>query len=140
MPKNFSWEYVAFFLVTTVVVMLVFAYDWKRLAKIYRTYEPPPPNFSRMEHGSVGLVYYKGTLNVGVSSEGLYLSVFPLFSFGTPPLLIPWSAIQKIEPANALFVERFRLYLREPQVKIIIGKEILSPAKEYLAAQGFEWV
>ncbi|MBD2363180.1 hypothetical protein H6G36_18640 [Anabaena minutissima FACHB-250] len=140
MPKSFRWEYVAFYVVTTAVIVVVFRHNWNRLAKLYRTHEPPPPNFSRMERGSVGWVYYKSTLNVGVSSKGIYLSVFPLFSFGSPPLLIPWSAIEKIESVNGLLVDRFRLHLREPKVKIIIRKEILEPAKEHLAAQGFEWV
>ncbi|WP_243721030.1 hypothetical protein [Nostoc sp. 106C] len=119
---------------------LLFRHDWSRLAQLYRTYEEPPPNFWRMESGAVGLVYYKGTLNVGITRQGLYLSIFPLFSFGLPPLLIPWSAIRKIEPANQLFVERFRLYLSSPEIKLILRKDVLEPAKEYLAAQGFEWV
>ncbi|MEA5564032.1 hypothetical protein [Anabaena sp. UHCC 0399] len=135
MSKNLDWPYIAFFAVSMVVMIFLFRHNWNRLAKLYRTHEPP--NFSRMERGSVGWVYYKSTLNVGVTSKGIYLSVFPLFSFGSPPLLIPWSAIQKIESANGLFVDRFRLYLCEPKVKIIIRKEILEPAKEYLAAQGF---
>ncbi|MBN3890126.1 MAG: hypothetical protein HWQ43_13460 [Nostoc sp. JL31] len=45
-------------------------HDWNRLAKLYRTQEAPPLNFSRMNSGSVGLVYYKGTLNVGTIFKG----------------------------------------------------------------------
>ncbi|WP_232317096.1 hypothetical protein [Anabaena sp. CA = ATCC 33047] len=123
-----------------IAMIFLFRHNWNRFAKLYRTHEPPPPHFSRMERGSVGWVYYKSTLNVGVSAKGIYLSVFPLFSFGSPPLLIPWSAIRKIEPANSLFIERFQLYLTEPNVKLIIRKEVLEPAKEYLATQGFEWI
>ncbi|MDZ8140758.1 MAG: hypothetical protein RM049_36625 [Nostoc sp. DedQUE04] len=88
----------------------------------------------------MGLVYYKGTLNVGTNSQGIYLSIFPLFSFGLTPLLIPWSAISKIEPANQLFIERFRLYLGSPKVKLILSKDILESGKEFLASQGFEWI
>ncbi|BAY09064.1 hypothetical protein [Calothrix sp. NIES-2098] len=134
------WIYGVFPILFVVGMILTFRHDWSRLAQLYRTYEKPPPNFLWMESGSVGLIYYKGTLNVGVSRQGLYLSIFPLFSFGLPPLLIPWSAIRKIEPANQLFMERFRLYLSSPDIKLILRKDVLEPAKEYLAAQGFEWV
>ncbi|BAZ01653.1 hypothetical protein NIES37_56570 [Tolypothrix tenuis PCC 7101] len=131
----------ALFLILFMVGMiLTFRHDWSRLAELYRTYEEAPPNFWRMQSGAVGLIYYKSTLNVGVSRQGLYLSIFPLFSFGLPPLLIPWNAVRKIEVANQLFEKRLRLYLSSPEIKLILREDVLESAKEYLAAQGFEWV
>jgi hypothetical protein len=123
-----------------IVLIFVLSVDWNKLAKYYSTNEPAPANLSRFQYGSVGIAYYKGSLNVGVTPQGLYLSIFVLFNFGLPALLIPWSAIRKIEPANQLFVQRFRLYLTEPDVKIILRKEALEPARKYLAAQGIEWI
>ncbi len=123
-----------------VILTFMFRVDWNDLAKLYRTEEEPPANLARFQHGTVGLVYYKGTLNVGVTPQGLYLSIFALFRLGLPSLLIPWSAIRKIEPANQLFVQRFRVYLIKPDVKIIIKKEALEPARKYLAAQGIDWI
>ncbi|MDZ8029850.1 hypothetical protein [Nostoc sp. DedSLP04] len=140
MPHTPQWIYIVFWTFSTIVMIFVFRHDWNRLAKLYSTQEAQPQNFSRMQSGSVGLVYYKGTLNVGTNSQGIYLSIFPLFSFGLTPLLIPWSAISKIEPANQLFIERFRLYLGSPKVKLILSKDILEPAKEFLATKGFEWI
>ena len=140
MPHTPQWIYIIFLTFSTIVMIFLFRHDWNRLANLYSTQEAPPQNFSRMNSGSVGLVYYKGTLNVGTNSQGIYLSIFPLFSFGLTPLLIPWSAIRKIEPANQLFIERFRLYLSSPKVKLILSKDILEPAKEFLATQGFEWI
>lgn len=140
MPHTPQWIYIVFFTFSTIVMIFLFRHDWNRLAKLYRTKEAPPQNFSRMQSGSVGLVYYKGTLNVGTTPQGIYLSIFPLFGLGLPPLLIPWSAIRKIEPANQLFIERFRLYLSSTKVKLILSKDILEPAKEFLATQGFEWI
>ncbi|MBE9000041.1 hypothetical protein IQ274_17820 [Nostoc sp. LEGE 12447] len=140
MPHTPQWIYIVFFTFSTIVMIFLFRHDWNRLAKLYRTKEAPPSNFFRMQSGSVGLVYYKGTLNVGITPQGIYLSIFPLFGLGLPPLLIPWSAIRKIEPANQLFIERFRLYLSSPKVKLILSKDILEPAKEFLATQGFEWI
>jgi len=140
MPHNFNPIFIALFILFMVILSFMFCVDWNDLAKRYRTEEPPPANLSRFEHGSVGLVYYKATLNVGVTPQGLYLSIFPLFRLGVPALLIPWSAIRKIEPANQLFVQRFRLYLTTPDVKIVLRKEVLEPARKYLAAQGMEWI
>ncbi|AFY33233.1 hypothetical protein [Calothrix sp. PCC 7507] len=140
MPENFYPLLIAFFILFTVILIFVLSVDWNQLAKLYRTDEPAPANLSRLEYGLVGMAYYKGSLNVGVTPQGLYLSIFPLFNFGLPPLLIPWSAIRKIEPANQLFTQRFRLYLTKPDVKIVLRKEALEGARKYLAAQGIEWI
>ncbi|WP_334830593.1 hypothetical protein [Nostoc sp.] len=140
MPHTTQWIYIVFLTFFMIVMIFLFRHDWNRLAKLYCTKEAPPQNFSRMQSGSVGLVHYKGTLNIGITSEGIYLSIFPLFRFGLTPLLIPWSAIRKIEPANQLFIQRFRLYLSSPKVKLILSKDILESGKEFLATQGFEWI
>lgn len=140
MPHTPQWIYIVSYIFSIIVMIFAFCHDWNRLAKLYRTKEAPPLNFSRMQIGCVGLIDYKGTLNVGITPQGIYLSIFPLFSFGLTPLLIPWSAIRKIEPANQLFIKRFRLYLSSPKVTLILSRDILEPAKEFLAAQGFEWI
>lgn len=129
-----------FMLGNAIAVLLLFPYmsGWNRLAKLYGTKQSPPPNLAWMETGSVGLVVFKGVLSVGVTSQGIYLNVFPVFRFGYPPLLIPWSAIKKIEPADALFVQRYRFYLDSPKIKIILRKELLEPAKKFLSNYGIE--
>ncbi|MBD2354600.1 hypothetical protein H6G41_08145 [Tolypothrix sp. FACHB-123] len=131
---------IAGYILIMVIVIFILSVDWNKLAKYYSTNEPAPANLSRFQYGSVGMAYYKGSLNVGVTPQGLYLSIFILFNFGLPALLIPWSAIKKIEPANQLFMQRFRLYLTKPDVKIILRKEALEPARKYLVAQGIEWI
>lgn len=140
MSHHWNLTFIALYVLFMVILNFMFRVDWNDLAKLYRTEEPPPANISRFEHGHVGLVYYKGTLNVGVTPQGLYLGIVALFRFGLPALLIPWGAIRRIEPANQLFVQRFRLYLTKPDVKIILRKEALEPARKYLAAQGIEWI
>src|ERR1700737_4025492 len=42
------------------------------------------------------LVQYRNCLSVGADESGLYVAVFPLFRFGHPPLLIPWSEVSVI--------------------------------------------
>ncbi|BAY20946.1 hypothetical protein NIES2100_06900 [Calothrix sp. NIES-2100] len=140
MPTEFYAIAIAGSILFTIILIFVLSVDWNKLGKYYSTNEPPPANVSRFEYGSVGIAYYKGSLNVGVTPQGLHLSIFILFNFGLPALLIPWSAIRKLEPANQLFAQRFRLYLTEPDVKIILRKDALEPARKYLAAQGIEWI
>lgn len=129
---------IIFFIISTIVFLAIFIINWKRLAKLYRTNQPAPHNLLRMRNGYIGLIYYKATLNVGITSEGIYLSIFPLFSFGSPPVLIPWQAIARIESANRLFVQRYRLYLNSPKMRIILDKEDLQPAKDFLATRGID--
>jgi len=38
----------------------------------------------------LGVASYRGTLNLKICAEGLYLKVNPLFKIAHPPLLIPW--------------------------------------------------
>lgn len=140
MSHNFNPTFIALIILYMAILIFMLRVDWNKLAKLYRTDEPPPANLLRFQHGYVGLTYHKGSLNVGVTPQGLYLSIFPLFRLGLPALLIPWSAIRKIEPSNQLFVQRFRLYLTAPDVKIILKKQALEPARKYLVAQGIEWI
>ncbi len=67
---------------------------WISLARAYRTQEPVwGERFwmksAKMRYG----VAYRGVLNFGVDARGLFISIFPLFRLGHPPLLIPWSDI-----------------------------------------------
>ena len=124
--------------VITIIFLCLFISNWNRLAKLYRTKQPPPPNLRRRRNGYIGLIYFNATLDVGITSEGIYLSIFPLFSFALPPVLIPWQAIERIESANRLFVQRYCLYLNSPKMRIILDKKDLQPAKDFLAARGID--
>lgn len=72
MSNNTHWICIVFFFVLNFVGMIVlFRHDWNRITQLYRTYEPPPPNISWMESGSVGLIYYKEILNLGITRQEL---------------------------------------------------------------------
>lgn len=71
---------------------------WSRLAEVYRTDKPfegflLKGRWGRFAYG----MSYKGILNLGTNPEGFYLSINKLFSFGHPPLFIPWRDIQAHE-------------------------------------------
>ena len=114
-----------------VTISFLFGYvsGWSELAKQYRTSQSPPNNLSSMNTGRVGWVNFKGCLNIGVTSQGLYLSVFPLFSLGHPPLLIPWSAVTRAEHTKFMFQEGYRLYIGSPLItKMHLPKHALTDA------------
>ncbi len=46
---------------------------------------------------------YSGALTVGADATGLYISIWPMFRLGHPPLLIPWPAI-KIEMKRSFWL------------------------------------
>jgi hypothetical protein len=66
---------------------------WRKLAAIFRAQHPPSGRCLPMQGGWVGDTLYTGCLTIYTSDEGLYVSIWPIFRFRQPPLLIPWSAI-----------------------------------------------
>ena len=86
---------------------------WSQLSKHFRASEAvsqaPATSFSMQSGtlrkvGSVGFGgNYRGALTIRCGPAGLGLSVMPLFRFGHPPLLVPWSALGSIEEKSALF-------------------------------------
>ncbi|MFB2922982.1 MULTISPECIES: hypothetical protein [Aerosakkonema] len=125
-------------MLNVIIFWFLFSRSWLSLAKLYKTNQVPPPNIRYMRHGSVGGIRYKGTLNVGITLEGIYLSIIPPFNIGSSPLLIPWSAIDKIEKVNSFFIQSYRLYIKNSKTTIILNKEELAPAKGFLAQRGME--
>ncbi len=124
-------------IVNAMIFWLLFTRSWLSLAKLYKTNQAPPNNIRRMKHGSVGLLRYKGTLNVGITPEGIYLSVIPPLNIGTPPLLIPWRAIDRIENVNSLFGQNYRLRLKNNKMTIVLNEKELDGAKLFFTG---EWI
>lgn len=124
--------------VNAIIFWFLFSRSWLSLAKLYKTNQAPPRNIRRMKHGYVGWIRYKGTLNVGITPEGIYLSSIVIFNIGTPPLLIPWTAIDKIEKVNNLFVQSYRLHIKNNKTTIILNKAELEAAKLFFTGKGFD--
>ena len=65
---------------------------------------------------------YGNCLNVCVTDRGLLLSVFFIFRFGHPPLLIPWEDI-RVEKFNSWMMKGIRLnFSKVPNVPLILRK------------------
>lgn len=106
----FPFFFAAIWLAVTWFVSLG---GWNRLSKHFQLSaadgEAPTTSFgmqsARLRNvGSIGPgMNYRGALTIGCQPAGLRLSVMFLFRFNHPPLLIPWSAIGRIEQKSALF-------------------------------------
>jgi len=66
---------------------------WRKLTAMFRAQHPPFGRRLPMQGGWVGDALYTRCLTIYTSDEGLYVSIWPIFRFRQPPLLIPWSAI-----------------------------------------------
>jgi hypothetical protein len=76
------------------------------------------------------MVSYNNCLTIGVTDEGLYLAVFPLFRPGHPPLLIDWSALGPFTMRKLLWATRYVTTIqidRADEVRLeIYSKEAVS--------------
>lgn len=75
---------------------------WRRLAQVYKAADSPRGKSFYMRSGGVGLISYRSCLNVSVTPEGMFLSVFPLFRLCHPTLFIPWASISGSVAKNIL--------------------------------------
>jgi len=65
-------------------------------------------------------------VNIGADASGLFLSVFPLFRAGHPPLVIPWSDIS-FSRERRWRIDSVRLKFREaPGVSLLIHAKLAT--------------
>ena len=86
-----------------------------------------------MQSGTFGSwCHYNNILTVGYSETGLYLAVFFLFRVFHPPLLIPWSAIEKRTRSTYWFVKCDTLEIEG--LRLRLRAAITEPFAQYLPA------
>jgi hypothetical protein len=114
------------FLAMWIGVMALLAYmsGWWKLAAVYRAQRPPSGRCFLLAGGKVGDVWYRGCLTVYASAEGLYLSVWPIFRFREPPLLIPWSDIRNRREKRWLWFRYIEFDVGSPPIGTM---RLLSP-------------
>ncbi|HST58752.1 MAG TPA: hypothetical protein VLK84_08695 [Longimicrobium sp.] len=108
---------------------------WRELGQLY----PEPRGIKRKAIRSFGMtsidlrrggfplpVNYSNVVAIVVAAEGLHLRVWKLFAFRHPPLLIPWTEMERIESGHLLFWRTLTLTPRGTSTRIrLIG----APAK-----------
>jgi hypothetical protein len=100
---------------------------WQALAERYRATQPfVGERFWMRSAGMRWGVAYRNIVNLGADSVGVFLSVFPLFRAGHPPLFIPWSDISSSKERRWL-LDGVRLRFREvPGVSLLITTELAA--------------
>src|SRR5919198_5653126 len=87
-----------------ISLLLSWISGWRALAERYRaTQRCTGVRFWMKSAAMRWGVGYRSSVNFGVDSSGLFLSVFPLFRAGHPPLLIPWADISFSRERGWLF-------------------------------------
>jgi hypothetical protein len=111
---------------------------WAALAKKYRLTGPADNiDWKGWQFGFFNDWFgYKGCLWIAVGSEGIYLKTGPdiLFRVGHPPLLIPWSAVQSVQPTKRLWRRLLKLTLNDPQMSISLPEDLMQQARPWLPA------
>ncbi|MGI4735715.1 MAG: hypothetical protein ACRYG7_11110 [Janthinobacterium lividum] len=105
-------EFLLFPILWVVVSFGLSLGGWQQLASAYRVASlPPAADVRLLGWAKVGGVSYKNILRVGACPEGLAFNVFFLFRFFHPPLLIPWSAIGRIQSTTSFWSTTYRIAL-----------------------------
>jgi hypothetical protein len=100
---------------------------WHALSLQYRATQPITGQRYWMKSAGMGGVAYRGIVNFGADSSGLFLSVLPpFFSIGHPPLFIPWSDITSSQEKGWLFGGTKLRFQKVPRVSLLIPTELAA--------------
>jgi hypothetical protein len=90
---------------------------WARLGTHFRARERGTGERFRFVSGSIGAntfpVNYRCCLFVAVNDIGFYLSILFLFRLFSPPLFLPWPAVESVEEKRRLFFRYVVVRLRD---------------------------
>lgn len=89
---------------------------WAALAASYAAAEEPAGELLRGRSIVAGVVLYRFCVTVGIAAPGLYLAAETPITPSPKPLLIPWSAFRRVEPARLFWRKAALISLGDPQV------------------------
>lgn len=122
--------YVLFFIIIWVAVCKLISVTggWNMLSRDYRANSAF--DGKKMWLKSVGMrrwTNYNNCITVGANKYGLYLSVFPLFRIGHPPLFFPWADISTEAGSRRFFGEFVKFkFSKQPDVPVIFSKKLAA--------------
>ncbi len=122
--------YLLFFIIIWVGVCKVISAvgGWKILSQDYRANSAF--DGQKMWLKSVGMrrwTNYNNCVTVGANKYGLYLSVFPIFRVGHPPLFFPWTDISTEAGSRRLFGDFVKFkFTKQPDVPVIFSKKLAA--------------
>jgi hypothetical protein len=109
--------FIPFFLWLAICAVSTLAGGWFSLSREFRSDEMIEGERFRFASGSLGawpfpVTAYGGCLFMTVNDSGFRLSILFLFRFLSPPLFIPWSAVNTVQTGRSLFVRYTLVRLR----------------------------
>lgn len=122
--------YILFFIILWICVckLISAAGGWRILARDYRANSLF--DGKKLWLKSVGMrrwTNYSNCITVGANKYGLYLSVFPIFRVGHPPLFFRWTDISTVENSRPLFGDIVKFnFAKQPDVPIIFSKRLAA--------------
>jgi hypothetical protein len=107
---------------------------WHHLAERFKSYEPIDGERFRFRSGAIGWgafpVSYGSCLFVTVGSTGFALSVLLPFRFLHPPLVIPWSAVERCEHVSFWFMKQVAVHIDGFNRRLLFGGSLGSKILE----------
>lgn len=99
---------------------------WPRLAERFRAMQDVEGERFRFVSGSIGSpkwlpVRYRRCLFLTVADDGLFISVFFLFRALSPPLFIPWNAVETLGEKRIWIIDHTVIYLRGFSTVIMVS-------------------
>jgi hypothetical protein len=83
------------------------------------------------------LTNYGSCLSIGADQSGLYMSIFPIFRLGHPPLLIPWGEITVLPGETGLIFKQRTFSLgRQEAISLRISASLVETLQQ---AAGKGW-
>jgi hypothetical protein len=107
---------------------------WAALAGAYATTVKPTGEIWRGQSIVAGKILYRSCVTVGIDRAGLYLAVTtPLRLIRKPPLVIPWGAFQRVEPARLFWRKATLISLGTPTVgTLTVPTDLYACMRPYL--------
>ena len=121
-----------------IYVGISFFSSWRRLSDRYRNKQNILVTASSQTAKFVGkfcVAFYRDFVNIGVSKQGLYLSLeFPFLLFH-PPLFIPWHAVTYARVNSSDRYElHIELHIENPTIAVLLlPKEAFQSVEDILA-------
>ena len=81
--------------------------------------EPFVGDKSYFNSGRIGPTCFRGILTIGISNEGLYLSMPRIWAVGAKPLLIPWKYLYSARKQKIFFSDYVTIDVDNPKITTI---------------------
>jgi hypothetical protein len=124
--------------------VLIKVSGWDQIATMYPYRSTFQGKIFKFSSAYLGTTQFKGSLDIGINHEGLYLRPFILFRLHYPPALIPWSDVSRFEKKKIWWMDFYCLDLGRPKIRTLkLPSRLFSLHPEIVARlerlQGDDW-